>query len=76
MFFGFVEGETYVKMKKLGKKKLVAFNQEGPFLIMKYLDNNGFKDWDEGGRIYVIKGKDEKLWDMRRRDLQVFHFAP
>jgi hypothetical protein len=28
------------------------------------LDNNGFKDWDEGGRIYVIKGKDEKLWDM------------
>jgi len=24
MFFGFVEGETYVKMKKLGKKKTLA----------------------------------------------------
>jgi hypothetical protein len=35
---------------------------------MKYLDNNGF-EWDEGDRIYVIEGKDEKLWDMPRRDL-------
>ncbi len=25
MFLGFKEGKTYVKMKKLGKKKLLAF---------------------------------------------------
>jgi hypothetical protein len=43
---------------------------------MKYLDNNGFQEQDEGGRIYVIKGKDEKIWDRPRKDLQVFHFAP
>ncbi len=45
-------------------------------LFMKYLDNNGFQEQDEGGRIYVIKGKDEKIWDRPRKDLQVFHFAP
>lgn len=60
MFFGFVEGETYVKMKKPGKKKLMTSNWEGPFLIMKYLDNNGFKEWDEGDRIYVIKVRMKK----------------
>jgi hypothetical protein len=26
MFFGFKEGETYVKMKKLGKKKCLVFS--------------------------------------------------
>ncbi len=49
-------------MKKLGKKSL-ASNWEGPFLFMKYLNNNGFQEQDEGGRICVIKGKDEKIWD-------------
>jgi hypothetical protein len=43
---------------------------------MKYLDSNGFQEQDGGGRIYVIKGKDEKIWDRPRKDLQVFHFAP
>jgi hypothetical protein len=42
---------------------------------MKYLDNNGFQEQDEGGRTCVIKGKDEKLWDMLKRDLQIFHVA-
>jgi len=44
MFFGFAKGETYVKMKKPGKKKSLASNWEQPFLIMKYFDNNGFKE--------------------------------
>ncbi len=39
---------------------------------MKYLDNNGFQKQDEGGKIYVIKGKDEKLWDRHRKDLRFF----
>jgi hypothetical protein len=43
---------------------------------MKYLDKNGFQEQDEGGKVYVIKGKDEKLWDKPRRDVQVFHVAP
>jgi hypothetical protein len=68
---GFTKGETYVKMKKS-----LASSWEGPFLFMKYLDNNGFQEWDEGGRICVLKGKDEKLRDKHKRDLQVFHHAP
>jgi hypothetical protein len=43
---------------------------------MKYLDNNGFQEQDKGDKIYAFKGKDEKLWDTPKRDLQVFHYAP
>ncbi len=64
MFFGFREGETYVKMKKLGKKKSLVFNWEGFFLFVKYLDGNEYIDHDEGGRMCVIKGKEEQLWDI------------
>jgi hypothetical protein len=42
LFVGFIEGETYVKMKKPRKKKSLASSWEGPFLFMKYLDNKGF----------------------------------
>jgi len=63
-------------MKKLGKKKSLASSWEGPFLFMKYLDNNGFQEQDEGGKIFVLKGKDEKLWDKPKRDLQVFRHPP
>jgi hypothetical protein len=75
LFFSFVAGETYVKMKKLKKKKTLVSSWEGPFLFMKYLDNNGFREQDEGGRICVIKSKGEKLWDKPKKDLQIFHVA-
>jgi hypothetical protein len=61
MIVGSEEGKTYVKMKKLGKKKLITSNWESPFLFMKYLDGNEFLEHDEGGRIFVIKRKDKKL---------------
>jgi hypothetical protein len=35
MFIRYKEGETYVKMKKLKKKKSLVSNWEGPFLFMK-----------------------------------------
>ncbi len=76
MFVGLEEGKTYVKMKKLGKKRSLTSSWEGPFLFMKYLDGNEFLEQDEAGRICVIKGKDEKLWDRPRRDLQIYHAAP
>jgi hypothetical protein len=46
-------------MKKLGKKIFVTSNWKGHVLFMKYLDGNRFMEQDEGGRICVIKGKDE-----------------
>jgi hypothetical protein len=74
MFMGFKEGITFVKMKKLGrKKKLLAFSWERPFLFVNYLDKNEFLDHDEGGRICVIKGKDDQFWDRPGRDPQMFH---
>ncbi len=75
MFFGFWEGETYVKMKKSIKKKYLVFNWEGLVLFVKYLDGNEYIDHDEGGRMCVIKGKKEQLWDKPWRDLQLFHAA-
>jgi len=76
MFSSFAEGATYVKMKKLRKKKSSTPSWERPFLLMKYLDNNGFQEQDEVGRTCVIKGIDEKLWDRFKRDQQNFHIPP
>jgi hypothetical protein len=42
MFSGFTKGVTYIKMKKLGKKRLLISNWEGLFPFTKYLDGNGF----------------------------------
>jgi hypothetical protein len=60
---GFKEGVTYVKMKKPRKKKFLVFNWERPFLFLNYLDGNGFMEQDERGRMCVVKGKEEQLWD-------------
>jgi len=73
MFLGFKKGVILVNMKKLRKKKSLASSWEGPFLFVNYLDGNRFMDHDEGGRICVIKGKNDQLWDRPRHDLRVFH---
>jgi hypothetical protein len=62
-------------MKKLGKKKSLASSWEGPYLFVRYLDGHGFLEQDEGRKVYVVKGKNEKLWGKPRRGLQLFHFA-
>jgi hypothetical protein len=33
MFLGFVEGKTYIKMKKFRKKKSLPSSWEGPFFV-------------------------------------------
>ncbi len=63
MFLGFKEGKTYVKMKKLGKKKLLAFQLGGPSLFVDYLDGKGSMDQNEGSRICVVKDKEKQLQD-------------
>ncbi len=74
MFFGLKEGVTYVKMKKPKKKKSLVSSWEGPFLFLNYLDDNGFMEQDEGGRMCVAKGE-EQFWDKLEQDLWLFHFA-
>jgi hypothetical protein len=59
MFLKLKEGVTYVKMNKPGKKKFLVFGWEGPFLFLNYLDGNGFMEQDEGGRMCIVKSRDE-----------------
>jgi hypothetical protein len=73
MFLGFKEGETFIKRKKINKNKSLASSWEGPVIFVRYLDGHAFLQHDERGRIYVVKGEDEKLWEKPWRDLQLFH---
>lgn len=63
MFTRFIEGETYVKMKKLGKQKSLISSWKRPILFVNYLDRKDFLKQDERGHICVIKGQDGELWD-------------
>jgi hypothetical protein len=73
MFLGFKEGETFIKRENNNNNKSLASSWEGPFIFVRYLDGHGFLQHDERGRIYVVKGEDEKLWERPWRDLQLFH---
>jgi len=50
-------------MNKLGKKKSLVFSWEGPFLFLNYLDGNEFMEQDEGKIMWVVKSREEQLWD-------------
>jgi hypothetical protein len=41
----------------------LVFSWEGLFLFIK-LDGHGFLDCDEGGKVCVIKGKYDQMWDI------------
>jgi hypothetical protein len=43
------------------------------FFLWSALMVTGIMEHDEGGRICVIKGKEKKLWDKPRKDLQMLH---
>jgi hypothetical protein len=61
-----------VKMRKLGKKRALLANWEGPYAFVKYKDEKGYRKFDDGCRICVVQGIDGKQWERARRDLQVF----
>jgi hypothetical protein len=46
-------------MKKPSKKKSLASSWEGPYLFVRYMDGHRFLQQDEGGRVCVMKGKNE-----------------
>ncbi len=72
-FVGFEEGKTMVKMKKLGEKRALLANWEGPYAFMKYKDEKGFRKFDDGSWICIIKYIDGKQWEHAKHDLQVFN---
>ncbi len=57
------------RRQKFGKKKSLASSWEGPLMFVRYLDGHGFLEQDEGKRVCVVKGKDDKLWDRPWHDL-------
>jgi hypothetical protein len=60
-------------MRKPRKRKALFANWEGPYAFMKYKDEKGCREFDDGGRICILKGIDGKQWERVRRDLQVFN---
>jgi len=47
-FLGLEEGRTMVKMKKPGKNKSLLANWEGPSAFVKYKDEKGYREFDDG----------------------------
>jgi hypothetical protein len=62
-----------VKMKKPRKEKTLLTNWEGPYAFVKYKDEKGCREFDDGCQVYVLQGIDGKQWECVRRDLQVFN---
>ncbi len=44
-------------------------------MFVRHINGHGFLEQDEGRRVCVVKGKNEKLWDSLQQDLQLFHLA-
>jgi hypothetical protein len=42
------ERRTMVKMKKLGKRRALLVNWEGPYAFVKYKDEKGYREFDDG----------------------------
>ncbi len=72
-FVGFEEGKTMVKMKKPGKKRALFANRESPYDFMKYKDEKGCREFDDGCQVYILQGIDGKQWKQANHDLHVFH---
>jgi hypothetical protein len=64
-----------LKMHKLGKKRNLVGNWEGPYAFVGYKDGKGYQERDEGSRICIIKDLDGKHWEWARRDLQIYHLV-
>jgi hypothetical protein len=62
-----------VKMRKPGKNRTLLTNWEGSYAFVKYKDKKGYKEFDDGCRVYTLQGIDGKQWEHARRDLQAFH---
>jgi len=68
-FLGLEEGRTMVKMKKPRKKISLFANWEGPYTFVKYKDEKGYKEFNDGCQVYILQGIDGKQWERAKRDL-------
>ncbi len=69
MFVGFIEGESYVKMKKPRKKKSLVSSWEGPFFLWNIQMGKVFLSKMKEDAFVSWKQMDDRLWDKLRKDL-------
>jgi hypothetical protein len=56
-------------MHRLGIRRFLINNREGPYMFVDYKDENGYQVLDHGSRICIVKDLDEQHWERARRDL-------
>ncbi len=61
-----------VKMHKLGKKRSLINNWEGPYFFVEYKDGKGFQEQDHSNRMCILKDLKGQCWERSRRDLQLY----
>ncbi len=76
LFESLTAGETMVKMKKPGKRRVLAASWEGPYRFVGHVDGKGNYDFEEGCRLCVLQDANGRQWERSRRDLQIFHMQP
>jgi hypothetical protein len=72
-FEGLVAGEIMVKMKKLGKKRVLIASWEGPYQFIGHVDGKGNFDFEEGSWVCIIQDADGHQWERSCKDLQIYH---
>jgi len=73
LFEGLIAGETMVKMKKSGKRRVLTANWEGPYQFIGHSDGKCNFDFVEGCRLCIVQDADGHQWERSRRDLQIFY---
>jgi len=70
---GLIAGETMVKMKKSGKRRVLTANWEGPYQFIGHSDGKCNLDFEEGCRLCIVQDADGHQWERSRRDFQIFY---
>jgi hypothetical protein len=52
--------ENQGENEKTKKKKTLLVNWEGPYAFVKYKDEKGCKEFDDGYQVYILQGIDGK----------------
>jgi len=60
-------------MKKLGKKKTLTTNWEGPYQFIGRAYGKRDFDFEEGNKVCIIKDPNGHQWERSHRDLQIYH---
>jgi hypothetical protein len=76
LFEGLIAGQTMVKMKKPGKRRIVTISWEGPYQFIEHTYGKGNFDFEEGCQLCIIQDADGHQWERSRRDLQIFYPPP